>query len=119
MLITKSKFKKDDIISIKLMTGEEVVGKYISEDQNTIDLDKPCRLMQFNDGYGFVPLMVTTDPDKSHSVYKSAAIVITETFSEIKDQYFARLKNIPQATSSKETEVEVKETKAKTIKVKK
>jgi hypothetical protein len=96
MLVTKSKFKTDDIVSIKLTTGEEVVGKYISEDDNSIDLDKPYRLMQYNDGFAFVPMMVTTDPDLPHTLFKPAVIVITATFQEVKDQYFARLATIPK-----------------------
>jgi hypothetical protein len=122
MLVTKSKFKTDDIVSIKLTTGEEVVGKYISEDDNSIDLDKPYRLMQYNDGFAFVPMMVTTDPDLPHTLFKPAVIVITATFQEVKDQYFARLATIPKKEVSKTKtadSVGPSATKTKTTKSKK
>jgi hypothetical protein len=120
MLVTKSKFKTDDIVSIKLTTGEEVVGKYISEDDNSIDLDKPYRLMQYNDGFAFVPMMVTTDPDLPHTLFKPAVIVITATFQEVKDQYFARLATIPKKEVSKTADsVGPSATKTKTTKSKK
>ena len=32
LLLQKSKFNQGDIISLKLITGEELLGKYVSED---------------------------------------------------------------------------------------
>lgn len=97
MLIEKSKFKNGDVLSIKLVTGEEIVGMYAAETNSCIDLDKPYRLVQTEEQkFGFAPLMVTTDPANLHTVYKSAVAIITPTYAEIKEQYVKTVESIPQ-----------------------
>jgi hypothetical protein len=86
---------KDTIISLKLLTGEEICGKYISEDAQQINLDKPFRLVQNANGFGFAPMMVTTDPTLQHSIFKSAIAVITPTFKDIVAQYEFAVNQIP------------------------
>jgi hypothetical protein len=96
MTIEQEAFKKGDIISIKLMSGEEMVGAYISENSDTFNLDKPFKLIQTSEkNYGFAPIMVTTDPNKIHSIFKTAIVVATETYVEIKNQYENTINSIP------------------------
>ena len=96
MLVEKEKFKNGDVISIKLMSGEELVGSYISENDNSIDLDKPFKLIQTSEkNYGFAPVMVTTDPNKIHSIFKNSVVIVTETYLEIKTQYETTINSIP------------------------
>jgi hypothetical protein len=47
--------------------------------------------------------MVTTDPDKLHSVFKTSIAVITPTFEEVKTQYDKTVKSIlePEFTEVK------------------
>jgi hypothetical protein len=103
MLVKKSKFKNGEIVSLKLVTGEEVVGAYSEEDVEFVHLDKPYRLIQNGQSFGFAPLMVTTDPDKLHSVFKTSIAVITPTFEEVKTQYDKTVKSIlePEFTEVK------------------
>jgi len=103
---------KDTVVSLKLLTGEEVCGKYISEDAQQINLDKPFRLIQNNTGFGFAPMMVTTDPSLPHSIFKSAIAIITPTFKEIVSQYDIAVNQIPP-----EKEETKPTTKAKTTPV--
>lgn len=96
MLVENEKFKNGDIISIKLMSGEELVGSYISENDNAINLDKPFKLIQTSEkNYGFAPAMVTTDPNKKHSIFKNSIVIVTETYIEIKNQYETTVNSIP------------------------
>jgi hypothetical protein len=97
MLIEKSKFKNGDVLSIKLVTGGEIVGMYIAETNSCIDLDKPYRLIQTEEQkFGFAPLMITTDPAHLHTIYKTAIAIITPTYKEINEQYVRTVEAIPQ-----------------------
>jgi len=89
--------KENTVVSLKLLTGEEVCGMFISEDAQLVNLDKPFRLIQSENGFGFVPMMVTTDPTLPHSVFKSSIAVITPTFKDIVEQYDLAVSQIPQA----------------------
>jgi hypothetical protein len=88
---------KDTIVSLKLLTGEEVCGKFISEDAHKIEIDKPFRLIQTEQGFGFVPLMVTTDASLPHAIFKTSVVVLTTTFKEIIEQYNFAINKIPEA----------------------
>ena len=87
MLLQKSKFNQGDIISLKLITGEELLGKYVSEDMMEITLSKPLMLAMTKSGPAMTPAMLTVDPEKDFAISKSAVILKAPTIKEIADQY--------------------------------
>lgn len=87
MLLEKSKFTTGEIISLKLITGEEVIGKYVSEDMMEIVLSKPIMLAMTPKGPAMAPMMITLDPEKDYGITKSAIILKGSTVKEIADQY--------------------------------
>lgn len=87
MLLQKSKFDAGDIVSLKLTSGEEIVGKYVSEDMMEIVLTKVVMLAMTQKGVGMAPYMVTIDPDKEYAINKQAVILKAHTDKDIADQY--------------------------------
>lgn len=87
MLLQKSKFDEGDVISLKLITGEELLGKYVSEDMMEIVLAKPLVLALSKNGPAMAPIMMTADPDKDYAINKSAVITKALTDKGISDQY--------------------------------
>jgi len=88
MLLEKTKFKEGDIISLKLISGEEVIGKYVSEDITDMTIHQPTMLAMTQKGPAMAPVMMTVEPDKDYSITKSAIILKGYTQKEIADQYF-------------------------------
>jgi len=87
MLLQKSKFDAGDIISLKLTSGEEIVGKFVSEDMMEIVLTKVVMLAMTQKGVGMAPYMITIDPDKEYAINKQAVIMKAHTDKEIADQF--------------------------------
>jgi hypothetical protein len=87
MLLEKTKFKKGDIISIKLISGEEIIGKYIGEDMTDLVIHNPKILAITQKGPAMAPVMMTVEPDNDYSISKSAIILKGYTEKEIADQY--------------------------------
>lgn len=87
MLLEKSKFTEGDIVSLKLLTGEEVIGKYVKEDIASYILNKPLMLAMSKQGPAMMPLMMTVNPEKDFTINKTAVILYGETVKEIADQY--------------------------------
>ena len=87
MLLQKSKFDQGDIVSLKLITGEELLGKYVSEDMMEITLSKPLMLAMTKNGPAMTPAMLTVDPEKDFAIAKNAVILKALTIKEIADQY--------------------------------
>jgi len=87
MLLEKSKFAAGDTISLKLITGEEVIGKYVKEDMGTMTLSKPLMLAMSKQGPAMMPLMMTVNPEQDFTINKTAIVLQGETVKEIADQY--------------------------------
>ncbi len=87
MLLQKSKFDAGDIVSLKLTSGEEIVGKFVSEDMMEIVLTKVVMLAMTQKGVGMAPYMVTINPDKEYAINKQAVILKAHTDKDVADQY--------------------------------
>jgi hypothetical protein len=87
MLFEKSKFAVGDIISLKITSGEEIIGKYVSEDMSELVVGRPLMLAMTAKGPAFAPLMMTTDPDKNYGINKQLVMTKGETAKEVADQY--------------------------------
>jgi len=61
MLITK-KYNKNDVVTIKLATGEEVVGYYCGHDDDSITLRKPVTPVPTQEGrMALAPFLMSSD----------------------------------------------------------
>jgi hypothetical protein len=87
MLLEKSSFNENDIVTIKLISGEEVIGKFIKDNDEILTLEKPLMLAMSQQGIGMVPLLVTVNPDTKLHLNKTAVILIAESDKEIANQY--------------------------------
>lgn len=50
---SSSNYKKGDIVSMKLATGEEIISKFVREEDNNWFIEKPLMLIQTPQGIGF------------------------------------------------------------------
>ena len=55
--------KINQIISLKLTSGDEVVGKIVGQTADGITLSKPVILAASRDGLAMVPFMMTGNPE--------------------------------------------------------
>lgn len=87
MLFEKSRFSANDVVTLKLISGEEVLGKFISEDMMSISLSRVLMIAMTAKGPAMAPILMTVDPDKDLTFQKSAVSIITSSDSEIAAQY--------------------------------
>jgi len=80
-------YKKGDIISIKLVTGEELIARYESETETDITIDKPMTLQVGTQGVGISQFMLTMDMDSKVTISKHNCLVIAPTRKEMSDEY--------------------------------
>ena len=87
MLKTK-KFKEGDIVSIKLISGEEIVTKLGKNIEGYYLLYKPVVLSTTPQGMGLVPYMMTANPEKLDiSISNDHIISIAETQDGVVQEY--------------------------------
>jgi hypothetical protein len=86
-MLLETPYKENDIVSIKLSTGDEVVGKLLSEDDNQIVLSKPLALTATQQGMGLVPFMFTVDQESKFPFNKQLVLIIMKTEQEMSSNY--------------------------------
>ena len=96
MLISKK--EKGDVISVKLITGEEIFGRYVTMTDNMLTMTKVMKLVIAPNGApGFTSVLQTSEQeelifDRNH------VLLIANTAEQIKTDYLDATSNIKIAT---------------------
>jgi len=86
MLIEKP-YEVNDVVSIKLSSGEEIVGKLIEEGPEVVTLAKPLMLSMTQKGMGLAPYMFTVNPETTIKFNDKNIITIVKTMETMAKQY--------------------------------
>lgn len=86
MLIDKG-VTAGEVVSLKLISGEEILAKLVEETATEYKVSKPLVLSVGQQGLGMIPLMFTIDPEKDIKISKSSVIVISNTDKQFANQY--------------------------------
>lgn len=81
------KLEKDALLSFKLPSGEEVMGKVVEFDESTVTLRKPYMLVQTHDGIGVAPASAMAGQDASIVLLKSAIVFYTSVLDDFANAY--------------------------------
>lgn len=76
-----------EVVTIKLTSGEEIIGRLEEETPTHYKLGKPLVLTASPQGLGMAPYLFTVSPDKSVPLNKSTVTVILTTDKQFADQY--------------------------------
>lgn len=87
MLFEKNKFKIGDVVLMKLVSGEEVLGKLVNEDDQSLTLERAMQIGMTQKGLAFGPLSMVMNPDSKLTFSKNHVIVLTEPIKEVSEQY--------------------------------
>jgi hypothetical protein len=99
MLLEKTRFDENDVVTLKLISGEEVMGKFIKEDDKIVTLEKPLMLAMNQKGIGMAPILMTVNPDSKLNFNKLAVAIMAHSDDEIAKQYTFQTTGIQPVTS--------------------
>lgn len=80
-------FKANDVITLKLVSGEEVIARLESDEDNVYRLAKPATLVADQGQPALAPFMMTAKNDASVVIDKSKVITVTKTQEQMAEQY--------------------------------
>ena len=86
MLIEKP-VAKNKIVSIKLITGDELVAKIIDETTTDITIAKPLSVIMSDKGLAMLPYMMSVSADEQIVIKKTHIICIATPVSEVEKHY--------------------------------
>ena len=91
--------KQDDLITLKLASGEEVIGKYKeTEASSYVGLENALVLMQGPQGLAFGTFFSTARQDQPINIAKDKLVSVAHINDKIKDEYnkiFSKIKVPP------------------------
>jgi len=93
-MIIETPYKQHDAITIRTSAGEEIVARFVEEDNNTITVNKPLALQATQQGIGLGPFAFTVDPDSKIKLNKHAVLFIHKTEESMAKQYVSSTSGI-------------------------
>ena len=93
MLIQKE-IGKNDVISVKLLTGEEILGRFEAQDKEGLHISKASVVAANPEGgLGLVPWMMSSMPEKV-CINMNTVVTIAPTVEQIADKFTEATSNI-------------------------
>jgi hypothetical protein len=83
-------YKSGDTVSLKLISGEEVVGRIGDIAQDVVVLTKPMTFIMGPQGLGMVPYMFSAPQETKIKIKESAIVAIVKTDDQVNKQYIAQ-----------------------------
>lgn len=97
-MIIDQPMKANDTVTIKTTGGDEIVARFVQEDDKTITVLKPLALMATPQGIGLGPFAFTIDPDAKLKLNKSTVVFVAKTESRMASQYMTSTSGIATAS---------------------
>lgn len=88
-MIIETLYKANDTITIRTTAGEEIVARFVEENDKTITIQKPLVLMASQQGIGLGPWVFTVDPQSKITLNKNTVVFVHKTEKSMADQYIS------------------------------
>jgi hypothetical protein len=86
-MIIETQYTASDAVTIKTISGEEVIARFVEEDKDTITVVKPMALVMAQQGPGLGPYTFTVNPDSKLKINKAGILFVTKSDPEMGKQY--------------------------------
>ena len=86
MLVT-NKYEKDDIVTFKIVNGDELVAKIVEELDGDFVVSKPCTVMPSQQGLGLMQSLFTGDLNKNVTLDKKHVMLHAPTIKDVQNHY--------------------------------
>lgn len=91
-----------DVVSLKLASGDEIIGKVVAQGEDVITLSKPHVIGASQQGIGLIPYMFGADDDSQVPFSRAHIVTMIRTREELKLGYIQQTSGLamPPASSS-------------------
>lgn len=97
-MLIEAPYKTGDIVSLKLITGEELIARLEKEEADKIQLSKPFALVPGQAGLGMMPWVLSVSPDSKITINMSTVILLHKTEEGISKQYVEQTTGLTMIT---------------------
>ena len=94
-MLIQTPIKLNDIVTIKMVGGDEVVGKLLDErTEDYIELGKPRVVMIAQQGFGLAPYILTSDPEGPATLDRRHVVSVVKTYEPVAKEYIKQTTGI-------------------------
>jgi hypothetical protein len=86
-MLLKTSYKVGDVVTVKLISGEELVGKFESEDDKSLTLHYPLTLIATEKGLGLQQFLFTAEVARSYTIRHAAYSICVPTAKQFAESY--------------------------------
>lgn len=97
MLVSKT-YSAGDIVSFKLITGDEIVARIESIETDYYEISKPCTVMPSAHGMGLIQSLFTADADVNIRLQRSHIIMHATSIDQMQKHYIKTTTGIEPVT---------------------
>ena len=97
MLVSKV-YDEGDIVSFKLVTGDEIVARIVSVNGEYFGVAKPCTVMPSPQGMGLIQSLFTADADAGVHLHKEHVIMHAPSIDAMQKHYIKTTTGIEPIT---------------------
>jgi hypothetical protein len=97
MLVNKV-YDSGDIVAFKLVNGDEIVAKVVSEDMISFKVNRPCTIVPSPQGLGLMQSMFSSDINKDIELRKEHVMMHAPVIKQMSDHYFQTTTGIQPVT---------------------
>lgn len=76
-----------EVVTLKLTSGEELIGKLVKETESYYKLARPMVIAMGQQGPGLMPYLFTVSPDREIDLAKGTVTVVAATDKQFADQF--------------------------------
>ena len=95
------KIELDQVYTIKISNGDEIVTRITQETDTTYTISKPLTVVPGPQGINMMNSLFTADPDKTVSINKQQISLIAPSREEVCDSYLEATTGIKPVRNSK------------------
>lgn len=95
------KIEIDQVYTLKISNGDEIVTKITAEDATTFTISKPLTVVPTREGIQMVASLFTANPDKTATINKAQVSLIASCRDEVCDSYLEATTGIKPVRNSK------------------
>jgi hypothetical protein len=86
-VLVTNKYSQDDIVTFKIVNGDEIVAKIVEESDDAFTVMKPCTVMPSQQGLGLLQSLFTSDLNKSIRLEKRHVMMHAPTINDVQNHY--------------------------------
>ena len=93
------KVELDQVYTLKISNGDEIVVKIVGEDDTTYTVAKPLTVVPGPNGINMMMSLFTANPDKHITINKTQCSMIAQSRDEVRDSYIEATTGIKPVTN--------------------